>query len=45
MRMGALHRPWALLLSIALMGIGSGRAVAQDYPSLMTYTTVNDCIG
>ena len=45
MRMGALHRPWALLLSIALMGIGSGRAVAQDDPYLMTDTTVTDCIG
>ena len=45
MRMGALHRPWALLLSIALMGIGSGRAVAQGDPYLMTDTTVTDCIG
>ena len=45
MRIGALHRPWALLLSIALMGIGSGRAVAQVDPYLMTDTTVTDCIG
>ena len=45
MRMRALPLLLALLLSIALMGIGSGRAVAQGDPYLMTDTTVTDCIG